>query len=352
MTDSLLPPAESSLLFGHREERQRLMEAFNSGKMPHAWLITGTQGTGKATLAFHMARYILASTSRIPSERNFEGDVVPSAHPVFRRMLQGSHSDFLLLMPDEGKKDISVEGARKLSTFYTRTPAESEWRICIIDSVDEMNDNAANAILKALEESPAQTVTFLVSHAPGRLLPTIRSRCRQLRLNPLALEDFSQLLQESASFRASAGNDYNIEELYSLTNGSPGAALSFFESEGLALREQIIDMLHSFPDLDEDKIAKLGSALDGKDALPQWRICMQLISYLLNAVVTGKQSSNRHEDQLINAMRSYRPLDYWLDLWDKTQRISSDTERAYLDRKQALFVLCHGLKNADIISNY
>ncbi len=150
--------------------------------MHHAWLITGAPGVGKATLAYRFARRLLAGVQ--------PGDTlaVDPASPVFRRVAVGSHADLLTVEREwDDKKsrlrgEIVVDDARAISAFLRLTPAEGGWRVVVIDGAEHMNRNAANAVLKMLEEPPPRAVLLLTCAAPGRLLPTIRSRCRRLAL--------------------------------------------------------------------------------------------------------------------------------------------------------------------------
>ena len=161
-----------------------MREAARSGRLHHAWLIAGAAGIGKATLAFRFARALLAG---------FPGDGldVPPAHPVFRRVAHGTHADLALLeraWDDRRKRvrtEIVADDVRAIGGFLSLTPAEGGWRVVVVDGAEHLNRSAANAMLKLLEEPPSRAILLLVSAAPGRLLPTIRSRCRTLRLAPL-----------------------------------------------------------------------------------------------------------------------------------------------------------------------
>src|SRR5262245_4553568 len=160
--------------------------------MPHAWLIGGPRGIGKATLAYRMARFVFAHPDPASvAVRNAQTLALPPDHPALRRVAAQGHSDLLALerVADEKGKipaSIPVDLVRKTIGFFGSTAGEGGWRVCIVDSADELNPSGANAILKTLEEPPAKSLLLVVSHAPGRLLPTIRSRCRRLALRPLA----------------------------------------------------------------------------------------------------------------------------------------------------------------------
>ena len=188
-------PRETSDLFGHREAESTLLDAYRSGRIPHAWLIGGAQGIGKATLAYRMARFVLAfrnpKASQVQQAPTLRVD--PADH-VARQITAGAHGGLLVLergLNDRGvlRTVITVDETRETISFFGSTAAVEGWRVCIVDTVDELNPNAANALLKILEEPPQQSLFLLVSNAPSRVLPTILSRCRKLLLRPLETDD-------------------------------------------------------------------------------------------------------------------------------------------------------------------
>ena len=188
-------PRETSALFGHREAESALLNAYRSGRIPHAWLIGGAQGIGKATLAYRMARFVLAHRNPLlPQVQRAETLAVDPSDPVARQIAADAHGGLLMLertLNDKGvmRTVITVDETRETISFFGSTAAVDGWRVCIVDTVDELNPNAANALLKILEEPPQQSLFLLVSHAPARVLPTILSRCRKLLLRPLATDD-------------------------------------------------------------------------------------------------------------------------------------------------------------------
>src|SRR5438309_2362130 len=188
-------PRETTDLFGHREAETALLNAYRSGRIPHAWLIGGAQGIGKATLAYRMARFVLAHRDPLAADvRHAEALQVDPSDPVARHIAAGAHGSLLTLersLNDKGvmRTVITVDETRETISFFGSTAAVDGWRVCIVDTVDELNPNAANALLKILEEPPQQSLFLLVSHAPSRVLPTILSRCRKLPLRALASSD-------------------------------------------------------------------------------------------------------------------------------------------------------------------
>src|SRR6478672_2336512 len=184
-------PRETSILAGHREAESALLNAYRGGRIPHAWLIGGAQGIGKATLAYRMARFVL--THRDPlgtAVQRADTLAIDANAPVARHIASGAHGGLLALERTANDKGvlrtvITVDETRETISFFGSTAAVEGWRVCIVDTVDELNPNAANALLKILEEPPQQSLFLLISHAPARVLPTIQSRCRKLALRSL-----------------------------------------------------------------------------------------------------------------------------------------------------------------------
>src|SRR5579863_2134864 len=198
-------PRENPLLLGHETAEAALLQFFAADRLPHGLLITGPHGIGKATLAFRFARFLLAQAAEPRGPTLFAPTsptslALPAEHPVFRRTASGGHADLLVVergidpKRKRARSEIVVEDARAIAGFLRLTPAEGGWRIVIVDTADDMNRNAANAVLKILEEPPPRALLILVSDNPGRLLPTIRSRCRRLPLRPLSEEIVARLL--------------------------------------------------------------------------------------------------------------------------------------------------------------
>ena len=208
-------PRETFFYVGHNTEEQALAEALRGGRMHHAWLLTGAKGMGKATLAYRFARAALGA--KTGGARPF--DTHPE-DPIARRIIAQSHPDLFVLrrgLNDRGKprREITIDEARELGQFFSLAPSEGGMRVAIIDAVDDLNRNAANAILKTLEEPPARSVLLLVCHAPGAILPTIRSRCRRLTLRTLTEPQMKQ----------AAGTDTD-GVIFQLAKGRPGRAIA------------------------------------------------------------------------------------------------------------------------------
>ncbi|PWW03833.1 DNA polymerase III delta prime subunit [Hoeflea marina] len=198
LLDGAVAPAENTRLFGHGAAEQFLADAYRSGRMHHALLIEGPEGIGKATLAFRFANHVLSHPDPASAPARM-ADPDPQS-PAFRQIMSGaSHNLMHIDRPVDAKTGkaksvITVDEVRKAARFFGQTSGTGNWRIAIIDPADDLNRNAANAILKILEEPPKRALFFVLSHAPGKLLPTIRSRCLPLRLKPLSEADLGRAL--------------------------------------------------------------------------------------------------------------------------------------------------------------
>lgn len=282
-------PRETLRLFGQKAAEDAVREAWASGRMHHAWLLTGPRGVGKATLAWRIARYVLTQPPA-GGEAGLFGDAPPVPdtldtdpdHPVARRVLALGEPRLLLLRRgpnDKGDRlmtTIGVDEARKLGGFLGLSAADGGARVVIVDSADELNPSAANAILKLLEEPPRGVVFLLVSHQPARLLPTIRSRCRTLtlpRLDPEAL----------AAALAQAGFDAGPEAvaLSELSAGSAGMAVRLLEGEGLDLYAGLVAAIAGAPRMDRTAALALADRIGARGKSDRHEMGVYLVGLLL-----------------------------------------------------------------------
>ncbi len=233
-------PRETFAFTGHEAAESALATALDGARMHHAWLLTGPKGVGKATLAYRFARAALGARRTGPRPLD-----VAAEDPVARRIAALSHGDLFVLrrgLNERGKprSEISVDEARGLGGFFSLKSGEGGMRVAIIDAADDLNRNAANAILKTLEEPPPRTVLLLVSHAPGGLLATIRSRCRRLDLRPL---DEAAVRSTVAAASGAAPDEAAVR----FAAGRPGRAIALAAAGVGPLYGALIDALGAAP---------------------------------------------------------------------------------------------------------
>src|SRR5437868_3036899 len=321
-------PRETMSLFGHRDAERTLLRAWQGGRIPHAWLIGGAQGIGKATLAYRMARFVLTHRdSRSRQVQTAETLEIDPLHPVARHVAAGAHGGLLTLertLNDRGvmRTVITVDETRETIAFFGSTAAVEGWRVCIVDTVDELNANAANALLKVLEEPPRQSLFLLVSHAPGRVLPTIQSRCRKLSLRPLAADDVARAVAAAAQIPA---DDPALAQAAAAAEGSVARALNLLGGDALKLHQRTAALLESLPRVDPRELHALGDSLGGSDRA--------LLAAFVDSVDRWMAERLRADDANANLPRLARLA----EVWEKINRAARDTAEYNLERKPLVF---------------
>src|SRR5215470_5177628 len=320
------PPRETTVLFGHDGAEREFLSVYRSGRVPHAWLIGGEPGIGKATLAYRIARFVLVwpDPSRASAADTLALD---PAHRTVRRVAVNAHPDLLALERtpgDSGKMRtvITAEQVRRLATFFGSTAAEGGWRVSIVDSADELkHPEGSNALLKMLEEPPPRSLFLLVSHAPGRLLPTIRSRCRRLALRPLGQGD---VVKAACMAVGADPDDQAIAAATAAARGSVSRAITLAGGPMLALREKLAELLSALPSTDPHSLHALGDQLDRDRAL---------LEVFVGAI--RDWLSGRLDTDVGNLTRLVRTA----DLWDRLNRSARDVEIYNLERKPFVFTI-------------
>jgi DNA polymerase-3 subunit delta' len=339
-----LAPRRNPDLVGHGRAEAELARLAQAGRLPHALLIAGPRGIGKATLAYRFARWLLArptDTNALFAPPPVADLVLSPEHPVARRVASGGHADLLTVErgwdPKRNRRrgEILVEDARSIADFLHLTPAEGGWRVVIVDSADEMNRNGANALLKILEEPPRRAVLILISHAPGRLLPTIRSRCRRLVLEPLADDEVATLL------RVHRPDLTGAPLLAGLAEGSIGRALELADADGIALYEGLIGLIQALPNLDGVRLQALADRVAPADAAEAFRTLFDLMADLIARLVAGNASGAPRivspiEADLFARLAGAGRLDRWIGVWENLRALAARTEGLNLDRRQAV----------------
>lgn len=324
--DNVPHPRETLSLYGHAEAEAAFLDAYRGARMPHAWLIGGPRGTGKATLAYRMARFVFAHPDpSVAAVHSATSLALPADNTAVRRVVARGHSDLLALertVGDTGKlrTQIAVDDVRRTIGFFGSTAGEGGWRICIVDSADELNPAGANALLKILEEPPARSLLLVVSHAPGRLLPTIRSRCRRLALRPLEPADVARAAADALGRDASEGD---IKAAALAADGSVARALDLVSGAGLQVREKVNAMLDALPAVNPRDLHALGDAL-GRSDEGAFTAFVDAVRDWLSARVTVKGAEPAR-------------LVRMADVWDRLNRAAREVEIFHLERKPFVF---------------
>lgn len=360
-------PRANPDLVGQDAAEATLLAAWNSGRLPHAWLIAGPRGIGKATLSFRFARFVLAEGARdadaagglfgAPAARAPASSLALAAdHPVFRRVAAEGHADMLTLQPgmpnpnssppNKPSEDILVHWVRRAVDMLQRTAAEGGWRVVVIDTADDMNDSAQNALLKALEEPAEKCLLLLVSNAPGRLLPTIRSRCRVLNLAPLPAARVDALL---ARYRPEIGAPERAT-LIGLCEGSIGRAIELADRGGAELYRALLDLIGDLPRLDAAEVHRFAEGLSkkGEEGAASFRTAIDLmggIVHRLAKTAAGTGSALADEARLAARCAGRGPQP-WVDAWDRLGRLERAGDGLNLDRKSVLLSAFTALQQA------
>ncbi len=321
------PPSATTALFGHRDAEHTLLEAYRGGRLPHAWLILGPAGIGKATLAYRMARFVLAHPDpRAAAVQTAASLNVDAEHPVARRVAAQAQGDLLVLVRTINEKtgklrqDIQVDDVRRTVRFFGATAGEGGWRIAIVNTVDELNTEGANALLKILEEPPQRALLLLVSHSMARVLPTIRSRCRLLPLRPLAAEDVARA---AAAALGRSADDADVRAAGEVADGSVARALVLLDRDALELRSRILELLDRLPAVDPRALHALGDRLYGVDAAP-----LRAFLDAVNGWLSARLADGRGDPARLNRVAQ---------AWEKINSAARDAEEYNLERKPLVF---------------
>ncbi len=345
-------PRLSSSLIGHDAAEAALLAAYASRRLPHGWLMTGPRGIGKATLAYRFARFLLEHGDMPQDDGLFGAPPPPAslhtdpASRTFRLVGQGGHPGLAVVeraWDDKNKRlrgEIVVDDVRALHGFFGMT-ADAPWRIAIIDSADDMNRQAANALLKMLEEPPKRSILILLAHAPGRLLPTIRSRCQTLSLRPLAENQIARVIEENGVEMAPEDRDLIV----ALGEGSPGRTMALAESGGAELYRKAAALFEQLPRLDASGLHRLGDAVAGRQSIDDFRLLGDLLDGILKRLIAFQATGGDEEGAvpgeaaLFARIGPRAGLDQWIEVWENTRHLFARAEAVNLDPKQVTLVV-------------
>jgi len=324
-------PRRNPDLVGHAEAERTLIHAARSGRLAHAWLIAGPLGIGKATLAHRFARWLLEGAPTGP-----DGSLwTDPAGRTFHLAAAGTHPDLLTIEKGvrEGGKartEIVIADVRAASGFVRMTPAIAPWRVVICDAADDLNVNAANALLKILEEPPPNAILLLVAHAPARLLPALRSRCRRLDLRPLGVANLQRVIGPWIA------DDAQARVLTDLAEGSPGRALALIEAGGPELYQDVAAVMAGLPALDMAAVHDLAERWTRRGADETFRTGMDLLRAWIERYVAGRAGAGARQPG----------LDAWVEVWDNVGRLTLQADGLRLDRKQVVIAAFSALAYA------
>lgn len=336
---SVLTPQENSYLVGQEAAEKLFLSAYNAGSLHHGWIVSGAEGIGKATLCYKIARFLLSAEDG----KQYDKLDVEVNSPVFAQVLQRSHPDFRVLERDFTETDkkklikaikegetvdeemkqglkrssvIKVEDVRDVVSFLMKKSFNGNWRVVIVDSADELNTSSANALLKILEEPPAKSILLLISHNPGRLLPTIRSRCAKLALKPLEAGTVGSLLRRYMPELKEA----EVKGLAKIAAGSIGRAVKYAQNGALLMYEKI------------KKVAIEGNRCDGT-----------LVLELAEEAAASEEAWELFFELVCRFIREILPdcgkiFDVYA-AYEEILKVFSDVERLNMDRKEAALVV-------------
>lgn len=322
-------PREVFDLIGHAAAEEAFEASRARGRLHHAWLLTGPEGVGKATFAYRAARRLLGA----PEDPSHGVLGASPDHPVSRQIIAHAHPDLFVIerLGEDGKvrKVIPVEETRRISEFFSKSPASAPHRVAIVDAVDDLNPFGANALLKTLEEPPAHGVLLLVSHSPGRLLPTIRSRCRRLAFPPLPLDETAAFVRDR--------EDVSVEDslrLAKMAGGAPGRAWALAGAKAIEMDNAARALIEDLPRVDEAMALSLADRFRGAGGQEQFDLLFDRLAERVHGFAAER------------AGQGIGGLDRWAQVWETLQRLSREVEALNLDRADALFTALGELRQA------
>ena len=352
-----LGPWSTADLFGHHEAEAQMLQAYQSGRMPHAFMISGPRGIGKATFAYRFARFLLSQSgddgpSLFGDDAPVESLFVSPDSPTFLQIAGQGHPGLVTVARSVNEKtkklrgDIVVDDVRRMQGMFTMTSAQDSWRIAIIDAGDEMTRQAANALLKVLEEPPDRSLLMVVAHAPGQVLTTIKSRCQHLRLRPLGVSDLEAVLT-SQGVEVPQGDD---ELIAVLSEGRPGHAINLAQGPGLDLYASLRDLFDGGRRVDMRAVHALGDKVGRAGAEDIFRLFAELFEGFLQRLIRsigGTLDGSpviEKETQIFASLLEASSLEHWMEVWENSRQLFARTMAVNLDRKQAVIIVFNDIQ--------
>lgn len=333
-------PRETQAFIGHRLQEEALLTALRSGRMHHAWLLGGPEGIGKASFAYRVARFMLGAGDPLRRAEGAADLATPEEDGASRKIAAQSHPDLHLLRriakPD-GKSftsNIPVDLVRRVIDRFGSSAGEGGWRVAIVDSAEDLDRPGANALLKLLEEPPPRCLFLVVAHAPGRVLPTIRSRCRLLAFEPLAPDNVAEAARLALERMRLPYDPSALERAAALSDGSVKRALAYVDPETLALVEAVRARLDALPSIDLSALLALGEDVAGRAGEADFAVMIE--------TVQGWLSEHLHAHAGAGPAR-LAPL---AEVWERLARAAAEVETYNLDRRPLVMSLFHDLSEA------
>ena len=326
--DGVPHPANCRKVMGHDETISKFLELYRNGRIHHAYLVTGPRGIGKASLclrfASHVFRFEDPQTSPVTLMPVEEGD------PIDGMIASRSHPNLLHMArpwDDKAKRfktQLTVDEVRRTVSFFGTSKGMEGWRVAIVDSADDLNTNAANALLKILEEPPEKTLFFVLSHSPAKVLPTIRSRCLHMPLKPLPEDKILEIMNHLDLLEGVSAADQQF--LAGISNGSVRNCIQLIHEDGLELYQNLEKLLGGN---DWVNIHALAEKVTGRGQEERYKLLFQFALQFLEARATGRSGDNS----------SISVLARWAEVWEKTKNSVRTADAYNLDKKQIILNL-------------
>ncbi|HEX2137630.1 MAG TPA: DNA polymerase III subunit delta' [Microvirga sp.] len=330
-------PREQPALFGHEQAEMAFLDGIRSGRLHHAWLIGGPEGIGKATLAYRVARCLLGLRAGSPDPGR--GLAVDPASPAARQVAALSHPNLAVLRrtPATDKKaasaTIPVDAVRRALSVFGTTAADGGYRVCIVDSAEDLTISSANALLKVIEEPPPRSIFLVVSHAPQRVLPTIRSRCRRLLLRPLGADAVRSVIAVLGSPWADAPADL-LDDAVRLGEGSVRRTLDMLDEDKIAFLKRIAGALDALPRTEPRTTLALAEELARRDADAAYDLALEAVQ---------RWVGRRLQERAALGPARLAPL---VEVCEKVARSAREIDTYNLDRRPLVLALFDDLAEA------
>lgn len=344
------PPRLTSLVLGQAKAIESFFAAVQTGRLAHGWIFSGRQGVGKMLFAMQVARATLADGPPKTREELEAGQLSAESQLVD----QAAHPDLRVVAPDydNNKKQIEVEQIRDLKNFFAHSSARSKWRVAIIDAVDDMTRNAANALLKILEEPPGNTLIILINHNQGRLISTIRSRCRILPFRELEEEVVAKQLLELCP----EADEQTRAAAAFLASGSLADAIFLINHGGFEHYKAMVEAMIALSSRDVEPMHNFANYVASKDDPLRFSAFIALLSDMIVRIFKDAQGAQPYrplfkgEHEYVASLAGALRTDELFAIWEDVQQKGRETNALNLDRKQAVMT-CFTMINSKVAAD-